>query len=274
MSRVPIAAKGPRSLALSPDGRQLMVASYFSGEVLALDPNQCRVIKRIGLGPQPAPDAVRHGEFVFHDGRHSFQSWLSCASCHPDGRADGLNWDLLNDGIGNPKNAHSLLWSHRTPPSMSLGIRENMEEATQKGFQFIQFREIEEGDLNAVRAFLRSMEPEPSPYLVNGSLSDKARKGREVFENAEVGCSACHPAPLFTSLKTYDVGTRSALDRNDAFDTPTLVELWRTGPHLHDGSAVTLNDVLTTKNPNDRHGKTSHLSEEEIDALVEYLLSL
>jgi cytochrome c peroxidase len=157
---------------------------------------------------------------------------------------------------------------------MSLGIRENMEEATQKGFQFIQFREIEEGDLNAVRAFLRSMEPEPSPYLVNGSLSDKARKGREVFENAEVGCSACHPAPLFTSLKTYDVGTRSALDRNDAFDTPTLVELWRTGPHLHDGSAVTLNDVLTTKNPNDRHGKTSHLSEEEIDALVEYLLSL
>jgi len=274
MSRVPIAAEGPRSLALSPDGRQLMVASYFSGEVLALDPNHCRVIKRIGLGPQAAPDAVRHGEFVFHDGRHSFQSWLSCASCHPDGRADGLNWDLLNDGIGNPKNAHSLLWSHRTPPLMSLGTRENMEEATQKGFQFIQFREIEEGDLNAVRAFLRSMEPEPSPHLVNGGLSDKARKGRAIFENAEVGCSACHPAPLFTSLKTYDVGTRSALDRSDAFDTPTLVELWRTGPYLHDGSAVTLKEVVTTKNPQDKHGRTSHLSEEEIDALVEYLLSL
>ncbi len=274
ISRVPIAVKGPRSIAMSPDGKQLMVASYFSGEVLALDPNRCQVLKRIGLGPQPAPDAVRHGEFVFHDGRHSFQNWLSCVSCHPDGRADGLNWDLLNDGIGNPKNARSLLWSHKTPPLMSLGTRANMEEATQKGFQFIQFREIEEGDLNAVRAYLRSMTPEASPYLVNGVLSDKARKGRALFENPEVGCSGCHPAPLFTSLKTVDVGTRSALDRSDAFDTPTCVELWRTGPYLHDGSAVTLKDVLTTRNFSDKHGRTSHLSEEEIDALVEYILSL
>jgi len=157
---------------------------------------------------------------------------------------------------------------------LPVGGRANLAEATEKGFLFIQFREVEAGDLNAVRAYLRSMEPEPSPYLVNGGLSDKARKGRAIFENAEVGCSACHPAPLFTSLKTYDVGTRSALARNDAFDTPTLVELWRTGPYLHDGSAVTLKEVVTTKNPNDRHGKTSHLSEEEIDALVEYLLSL
>jgi len=274
IARVPLAAKGPRAIALSPDGKQLMVASYYSGEVLALDPDRCQVVKRIELGSQPLPDAVRHGEFVFHDGRHSFQNWLSCASCHPDGRADGLNWDLLNDGIGNPKNAHSLLWSHRTPPLMSLGIREDMEEATQKGFQFIQFREIEEGDLNAVRAYIRSMEPEPSPHLVNGQLSEKARQGKRIFEDAEVGCSACHPVPLFTSLKSHDVGTKSALDRSSVFDTPTCVELWRTGPYLHDGSAVTLKEVVTTKNPENKHGRTSHLSEEEIDALVEYLLSL
>lgn len=274
MTRVPIAAKGPRAIALSPDGKQLMVASYYSGEVLALDPDRCRVLKRIGLGPQPAPDAVRHGEFVFHDGRHSFQHWLSCATCHPGGRADGFNWDLLNDGIGNPKNARSLLWSHKTPPAMSLAIREDMEEATQKGFEFIQFREIEEGDLNAVRAYIRSMEPEASPYLVNGQLSEKARRGKEVFEDAAVGCSACHPAPLFTSLKTYNVGTRSALDRSDIFDTPTCIELWRTGPYLHDGSAVTLKEVVTTKNPNDKHGRTSHLSQDDLDALVEYLSSL
>jgi DNA-binding beta-propeller fold protein YncE len=274
ISRVPIDVKGPRAIAMSPDAKQLVVASYFSGEVLVLNPDRCQAVKRIGLGPQPAPDMVRHGEFVFHDGRHSFQNWLSCVSCHPDGRADGFNWDLLNDGIGTPKNARSLLWSYKTPPLMSLGTRSNMEEATQKGFQFIQFREIDEGDLNAVRAYLRSMTPEPSPYLVNGVLSDKARKGRALFESPEVGCSGCHPAPLFTSLKTVDVGTRSALDRSDAFDTPTCVELWRTGPYLHDGSAVTLKDVLTTRNLGDRHGRTSHLSDEEIDALVEYLLSL
>ncbi|OHB68423.1 MAG: hypothetical protein A2Y77_15225 [Planctomycetes bacterium RBG_13_62_9] len=274
MSRISIEAKCPRGIALSPDGRQLAVASYYSGEVLLLDADRCRVTKRISLGPQPEPDEVRHGEFVFHDGTHSFQHWLSCATCHPDARADGMNWDLLNDGIGNPKNAKSLLWSSRTPPLMSLGVRENMEEAVLKGFQFVEFREIEPGDLNAVQAYLRSLEPESSPYLVEGKFSEKARKGWQIFEDPKVGCAGCHPAPLYTSLKLHDVGTKHELDRTSSFDTPTCVELWRTGPYLHDGSAPTLKDMLTKMNPDDKHGRTWHLTPDEIDALVEYLLSL
>jgi cytochrome c peroxidase len=70
-----------------------------------------------------------------------------------------------------------------------------------------------------------------------------------------------------TSLKSYDVGA-------GALDTPTLVEIWRTAPYLHDGSAATLREVLTTANPNDRHGKTSHLSSAQIDDLAAYLESL
>ena len=137
----------------------MAVASYYCGAVLLLDPDRCRVTKTISLGAQPQPDAARRGEFVFHDGRHCFQHWLSCSTCHPDGRADGMNWDLVNDGIGNPKNARSLLWSHKTPPVMSLGVRESMEEAAEKGFQFIQFREIDPGDLKAVQAYLRPWSP-------------------------------------------------------------------------------------------------------------------
>ncbi len=315
LSRVTIAAQCPRGLALSADGKQLAVASYYSGEVLLLDPDRCRVTKTISLGAQAPPDAARRGEFVFHDARHCFQHWLSCSTCHPDGRADGMNWDLVNDGLGNPKNARSLLWSHKTPPVMSLGVRESMEEAAEKGFQFIQFREIESGDLKVVQAYLRSLEPEASPWLVAGRLSEKALWGKRLFEDAKVGCARCHPAPLFTSLETHDVGTQHDLDRTGRFDTPTCIELWRTGPYLHDGSAVTLRDVLTTPtrspdararsapsgrgqpfgagagvNPADKpapgpegrgaaglrvgHGKTSHLSQEDIDALVEYLLSL
>jgi cytochrome c peroxidase len=79
---------------------------------------------------------------------------------------------------------------------------------------------------------------------------------------------------LFTALETREVGTQHEFDRTGRFDTPTCVELWRTGPYLHDGSAVTLREVLTTRNADDTHGKTSHLNPEEIDALVEYLLSL
>ena len=48
--------------------------------------------------------AEGRGNMYFHDATLGFQGWQSCASCHPnDARADGLNWDLLNDGLGNPK---------------------------------------------------------------------------------------------------------------------------------------------------------------------------
>jgi cytochrome c peroxidase len=274
LSRIRIPAKCPRGIALSPDETCLAVTSYYTGQVLLLDPDRCSIMKIVNLGPQAEPNEVRHGDFVFHNGRHSFQHWLSCSTCHPDGRADSMNWDLLNDGIGNPKNTKSLLWSHKTPPVMSLGVRASMEKGVQKGFQFIQFREVEQGDLNAVQAYLRSMKPELSPHLVEGQLSKKAVKGKDIFDDDEVGCSSCHPGPLYTKMESHDVGTKHEQDRKSSFDTPTCVELWCTGPYLHDGSAVTLKDMLTTMNPDDKHGKTSHLSEEEISALIEYLLSL
>ena len=38
--------------------------------------------------------------------------------------------------------------------------------------------------------------------------------------------------------------------------------------------ALTMEEVLTTANPGDRHGETSKLSKEEIKDLAEYVLSL
>ena len=273
--RTRLKCSGPRGADLSPDGKKLAVASYFTGEVVIAEPGTGKLTAATPVGNQPAADSIRKGEIVFHDGTYCFQHWLSCATCHPeDARADGLNWDLLNDGIGNPKNTRSLLWSHKTPPAMSLGVRATSDVATLAGFRFILFREPEPGDVDHVKNYLRSLEPEKSPYLVNGKLSAKAQQGKKLFEDSKVGCARCHPAPLLTDLKMYKVDTRGELDRTDEFDTPTLVELWRTAPYLHDGSAKTLKEVLTTRNKKDQHGKTSHLSKDQIDALVEYLLSL
>ena len=53
---------------------------------------------------------VRRGEFYFHNATICLEGWQSCSSCHPDGRADGLNWDLLNDGYDNPKNTRAFSW--------------------------------------------------------------------------------------------------------------------------------------------------------------------
>ena len=55
---------------------------------------------------------------------------------------------------------------------------------------------------------------------------------------------------------------------------PTLKGLWETAPYLHDGSAVTLVDVITTANLNDMHGHTSDLTDKQRQQLVDYLLQI
>ncbi|NQT91693.1 MAG: hypothetical protein HQ559_02950, partial [Lentisphaerae bacterium] len=84
-------------------------------------------LRTIALGPKRKLTAVRRGEMLFNDADMCFQKWQSCASCHPDVRTDGLNWDLLNDGMGNPKNTKSLFLSHKTPPVMITGVRDKAE---------------------------------------------------------------------------------------------------------------------------------------------------
>jgi cytochrome c peroxidase len=209
----------------------------------------------------------------FHDAGLCFQQWQSCSSCHPgEARADGLNWDLLNDGIGNPKSTKSLLWAHQTPPAMISGVRDSAEAAVRAGIRSIQFAVRPDEDAAAIDEYLKSLKPVPSPHLADGALSEKAKRGEAVFQKA--GCAHCHPAPLFTNLKASNVGTGKGREVNTEFDTPTLVEIWRTAPYLHDGRAATSRDVLTTFNPGDKHGKTSALTPEEIADLAEYVLSL
>jgi DNA-binding beta-propeller fold protein YncE/mono/diheme cytochrome c family protein len=270
--RVRLRGKGPRGIAVA--GHTLYAAEYFSDSIatveLTLDGNG--PVGSVTLEPMPELTEVRRGEMLFHDADLCFQRWQSCASCHPDARADGLNWDLLNDGLGTPKNTKSMVWAHRTPPAMSLGVRETAETAVRAGIRHIQFVVRPESDAAAIDAYLKSLEPLPSPYAADKPLDAKAQSGKRIFEKA--GCQACHTPPLYTSLKAYDVGTGTGRETGQAFDTPTLVELWRTAPYLHDGRAATLEGLLTQFNPGDRHGKTSGLSTAELEDLTAFLLSL
>jgi len=209
---------------------------------------------------------------LFNDAGLCFQGWQSCASCHPSGaRTDALNWDLLNDGLGNPKNTKSLLLAHETPPAMITGIRENAEAGVRAGIRHIQFAVRPEEEAVAIDEYLKSLKPVPSPHLVDGKLNESAERGQKIFDKA--GCASCHTGSLYTDLKAHNVGTGKDLDKDRRFDTPTLVEVWRTSPYLYDGRAATIEEVLTTCNPGDKHGVTSNLTEAEIKDLAEFILS-
>lgn len=272
--RVKLPGKGPRGLVAA--GSKVYVAEYFSDAVAVIDPRSASETAQatIALGPPPKLTTQRRGQMLFHDATICYQQWVSCASCHPDARMDGINWDLTNDGVGNPKNTKSLLWTHQTPPAMSEGVRESAEEAVRSGIRQILFASRPEEEAVAMDAYLQSLQPIPSPHLVDGRLSPAAERGRKLFESKEIGCARCHPAPRYTDLNSHNVDSRSPNERNGHFDTPTLVEVWRTAPYLHDGRYATLRQLFTEGKHGLRRGRAATLNDQEIDDLVEFVLSL
>ncbi len=272
--RISLPGNGPRALLAV--GSTLFTANYFSDSLSRIDlAGASPAVETIELAPAHPVAVARQGEMLFNDARLCHQEWQSCASCHDaDARMDGLNWDLLNDGLNNPKNAKSLLWAHATPPAMALGVRSDAATAVRAGLRHILFTEQPESVAAAIDEYLKGLQPLPSPRLAGGRLSTAALRGRTLFRSDLAGCSRCHPEPWFTDMKSHTVGTSGRYDLGDErFDTPALVELWRTAPYLHDGSAASVRDVLTASPP-DRHGKTSHLTPAQLDDLAEYLLSL
>jgi mono/diheme cytochrome c family protein len=273
--RVQLNGRGPRALVIA--GSRAFVANYFSDSLDVVDLSAAKpVAEAVVLNPGHEMATARRGEMYFNDATICFQGWQSCASCHDDdARVDGLNWDLLNDGIGTPKDTKSLVLAHQTPPVMSLGVRATAEIAVRNGIANSLATSLAEEMPAAMDEWLKSLKPAPSPHLVNGRPSEAARRGEKLFQSADTGCANCHGPELFTDLHSYNVGTQNPFDKEDKeFDTPTLRELWRTSPYLHDGSAATIREVLTTRNPKDEHGKTSRLTAPQIDDLAEYLLSL
>ncbi len=267
--RTKLQGEGARALAVA--GDKAYIGNYFTGNVEVFDLKGLKTTAAITLGTQPKANAVRRGEALWFDGTKCYQNWESCASCHPDARVDGFNWDNLNDGLGNPKQAASMLYSHRTPPVMITGARVSAELATQKGMQFIQFNTMGEAQLADLNEYMKSLTPVESPSLNrDGSMTADAEAGKKLFE--EQGCATCHPAPLYTDLKMHQssipAADRDSWDTRD-FATPSLVEIWRTAPYFFDGRYTTLREAVVASLKPD-HG----LSDKQIDQLTEFVASI
>ena len=262
--RIPLEGNGPRKMIM--ENGKLYIPTYFADILNIVDAQTCE-IATANLNPDREESAENKGERYFNDASHCFQNWQSCNGCHPgDARTDGMNWDLMNDGVGNSKNCKSLLFSHPTPPSMISGIRETAEWAVRASFKFIQFFDITEEDAVCVDAYLKSLRPVPSPYLVDGELSDLAKEGRKIFE--KLNCTECHSGPYYTDLKMHRIGEDIEFEKG--WDTPTLREVWRTAPYLFDGRAATMEEVFEIH----KHGIDKKVSKKEIKALTEYVNSL
>jgi YVTN family beta-propeller protein len=276
--RVAFDGDGPRGIAVV--GQKAYAAAFFSAALAEVNLDVAATAEppmMIPLGPSVdlSQSPKRRGEKLWNDATICFQQWLSCASCHPDGRMDALNWDLLNDGIGNPKNTRSMLLAFQSSPVMALGVRKDVEAAVRSGITHIEFAARPEEEAAAIDAYIKSLQPISSPHLIDGRLSPAADRGRKVFFDQKIGCSRCHPEPSYLDNLMHDVGVVGPTDRpTDKFTTPSLREVWRTAPYLHDGRYLTIKELIIRGKHGGQSGGLDGLSEQQINDLAEFVLSL
>lgn len=264
--------KGPTGLALSPDGNRLYVANYYSGTVGVLDAARGTLLSVFTLGAQATPDAIRRGEIYFHDATRCFQHWHSCATCHlQGGRVDGLPWDFLRDGIDNGKDVISLVNLPHTPPYNRLATRPDARFCIETGVQVSHQVAPDSGDVDDLLAYVGSLTAEVNPNVPK--FAGAALRGKALFEG-KARCTSCHPGPYFTDRRTHNVGVTSSNEPNARYDTPSLIEAYRTAPYYHDGRAGTMREALTQHDAEGLHGSLSELTPSELDDLICYVLSL
>jgi YVTN family beta-propeller protein len=275
----------PRGLTLSSDGRRLFVANRLDDTISVIDARSNKVVETIKLDGPGKPSALRRGEQTFYTARYSFQGQIGCANCHIDSTFDALTWNLEPDGFGRNIVDNKLLEGIKdTQPYKWTGTNPNIPTEcgprTEKYFwRSEQYDDLTLADLSL---YVRSLEPRPNRWkLPDGEQTPAQERGQTIFERAvdkfgkpiaeQNRCSVCHSGPKGTDQKLFDVGTKRALDNPGLFKSAPLTNVALTAPYLHDGSAKTMEEIWTVYNPEDKHGRTSDLTKDELNDLIEYL---
>jgi YVTN family beta-propeller protein len=287
----------PRGIVLHPDGTRAYVNNTLAGTISVIDTATYTVLDEIAITHLPLPPLLLDGKRLFFSSARpdlARAAWISCNTCHIEGEQDGRTWQLQYTGEVPPgeqpvivRNTTSLLGMIETYPLRWSG---EWNESADSEFS-IRFEQYGEGliagemhptlgepnqgrsdELDALAAYIDSLQAPERAH----TLTEAEARGRAIFESPETECADCHPAPLYTTMHAYDVGTANGPGEwfGPEIDTPTLRFLYDSAPYLHNGSAPTLRDVLTTANPNDTHGVTSHLTAQNIDDLIAFLRAL
>ena len=296
---MPIPADNPMTDAKAALGRKLFFEKRLSADV-SVSCATCHEPARAFADNRTLAVGVhgrvgkRHSPALINRGYGRMYFW--------DGRADTLEAQVLLP-ISDPN-------------EMDLPIEEALkrlreDKSYRTAFETVFARPVSADDLaRALATYVRSIRSDESPYnrFVAGdtsALTEEQQRGREVFNRS--ACGACHREPLFTDERFWNTGvawnpetgysdagrydvSKSERDRG-SFKTPTLREVARTAPYMHDGSLATLADVVEfyakAVGPNSRTRvgnevlppriffvRAMNLSADDKQALVRFLESL
>ena len=261
----------------------------------------------------PVPDAnpltpqkISLGRKLFFDKRLARDGTLSCASCHDpklafsDGRkvARGINGEegtrsapaIVNRGYGR-----TFFWDGRAKSLEQqalepiLNPRElGMTEPEVERRTGLKIAEI----TGALASYVRTIRSGDSRFDRHAAgdqhtLTDVEKEGLAIFRG-KAHCNICHAGPNLTDENFHNTGVAirdgKLIDEGAGqgkFKVPTLREVARTAPYMHDGSLTTLDDVVEyydrggNANPGlDEDLRPLRLTAEEKRALVAFLKAL
>lgn len=127
------------------------------------------------------------------------------------------------------------------------------------------------------------------------SMTESAKRGRDLFFSDRGGCTACHVGANFTDEKYHNLGVGMDAEEPDlgrfavtnvdedrgAFKTPTLRNVEFSAPYMHDGTQATLEEVVEWydkgghPNPHlSKDVKKLELTDQEEQDLVAFMKSL
>ena len=198
---------------------------------------------------------------------------LACASCHPEGRDDGLVWKFQNFALGTTTTTpivrrtqsvagHILERApyHWTADERDLGVLMDDVFAHRMGGGTVTQHQKE-----SLGPWLDRI-PAPSPVQVDTAA---ATRGAELFNSLETGCVGCHGGDLYAVQ-----GMLADVGKGGRFKVPSLLGIALRAPYMHDGTAATLRDRFGPLGGGDNHGHTSQLTEAQVADLISYLESL
>ncbi len=238
-----------------------------NGELIVFYPEKPAIEIRAPAGAPslfvrlPGHRGADAGRAVFHA---QTQIGVSCASCHPEGREDGLVWDFAEFGKRRTQSlaGHILERApyHWSGDMASLPVlMDDVFAVRMAGGQLTSAQK------SALGPWLDRI---PAPPAIATADVAAVDRGRDIFESADAGCVACHNGDLYSNNKLVNVGT------GGLFKVPSLLGVGARAPYMHDGCAQTLMDRFTVCGNSAAHGQTSHLAPAELGDLVTYLESL
>ncbi len=263
----------PTGLAVADDGDVLAYCGA-SHRVLRLDANAHELAGRTSspgfvagpvLGRSRLSAEAERGKLIFHlgeDFRVSGGGALACASCHPEGRADGLSWRIQGNTLQTPMLAGRIRGTH---PYKWDGGDPTIEDSLVNTVRRLGGSGLTVEQASDLRAFLDAM-PRPRPPTVKDHTA--VARGKELFFGTS-GCADCHSGPRLTDRQKYDLSKDLP-----KVDTPSLIGLAASAPYYHDGSAQTLKAALMENGTIHDMGVTLALSDPQMDDLVAYLETL